>query len=192
MSKEKIDLKSIKKLNTSGKPVKKGVSKSNNNNWKHKGAVNSAKNKGASSKSSNKNSNLKANKSQSKPQVKIATPEEWLYFSEYEDGLLRLKNTCMNVYGMDTQYWDELGVIEVSSKEGAMQYDFSMDIEELEKGELDEELKAYCEKNNIQFVAVVTLRCEDYETAKQTLRKLQDNAGGVFCLDNGTSFKKLV
>ena len=145
MSKEKIDLKSIKKLNVSGKPVKKGVSKSNSNNWKHKGVGKSAK--------------------EQKPQVKKEAPEEWLYLSEDVDGLLRLKNTCMNVYGMDTQYWEELGVIEVISKEnGNSEYEFSMDVEELEKDGFDEELEKYYAKNNIH------------------------NAGGFFCLDSANAF----
>ena len=103
MSKEKIDLKSIKKLNVSGKPVKKGVSKSNSNNWKHKGVgkAQGVVKKNSGLKSSNKGK-VKSAKEQ-KPQVKKEAPEEWLYLSEDVDGLLRLKNTCMNVYGMDTQ-----------------------------------------------------------------------------------------
>ena len=95
----------------------------------------------------------------------------------------------MNVYGMDTQYWEELGVIEVISKEnGNSEYEFSMDVEELEKDGFDEELEKYYAKNNIHFVAVVTIRCKDYETARQTLKKIQDNAGGFFCLDSANAF----
>ncbi len=189
MSKEKIDLKSIKKLNTSGKPVKKGVSKSNNNNWKHKGI---AKAQGTSKKNNSLKSTNKdksKNNKQQKPPVKKEVPEEWLYLSQDTDALLRLKNTCMNVYGMDTQYWEELGVIEVTSKENDnSEYEFSMDIEELEKDSFDEQLEKYCAKNNIHFVAVVTIRCKDYETTRHTLRKIQDNAGGFFCLDNVNAF----
>ena len=189
MSKEKIDLKSIKKLNVSGKPVKKGVSKSNSNNWKYKGVgkAQGGVKKNSGLKSSNKGK-VKSAKEQ-KPQVKKEAPEEWLYLSEDVDGLLRLKNTCMNVYGMDTQYWEELGVIEVISKEnGNSEYEFSMDVEELEKDCFDEELEKYYAKNNIHFVAAVTIRCKDYETARQTLKKIQDNAGGFFCLDSANAF----
>lgn len=200
MPKENIDLKSVKKLNISGKPVKK----SNNSKWKNK---QSADNRNASAgKKSGKTGfkgktdiagkNVKNGKKNSseKSAVKIKTtkkvnpadrpvPQEWLYLGEESDSLLRLKSTCINICGMDVEYWEEAGVIEAAAGNG-----FSMDIEELAEDEADDELKKYIKAHNINFVAAVTIRAESYEETCKQLKIIQENAGGFFCIDNGLEF----
>ena len=206
MSKEKIDLKSVKKLNISGTPVKK----SSGNKWKNKATADN-RNKAAGRKSEKNKSNAKDGKNNKyitggkknkfteknenagkeerslnsrikkteKNGRKLQVPSEWLYLGEETDSLLRLKSTCINICAMNVEYWEEAEVIEASVA------DFSMDIEKLSGEDIDEDLTKYCNTHNMNFVAAVTIRAESYADVCNRLRQIQENAGGYFCIDNG-------
>ena len=165
MSKEKIDLKSVKKLNISGTPVKK----SSGNKWKNKATADN-RNKAAGRKSEKNKSNAKDGKNNKyitggkknkfteknenagkekrslnsriknteKNGRKLQVPSEWLYLGEETDSLLRLKSTCINICAMNVEYWEEAEVIEASVA------DFSMDIEKLSGEDIDEDLTKFC------------------------------------------------
>lgn len=191
MAREEIDLKSVKKLNNSGKPKK---SYSQNSRFAKPGAGKAKTSGGKAGTNSGKksgkpeykkNDRADANKAKAGKSVKDVkrvdnrVPEEWLYFQKDSDSIEYVKQAC-EALGYDVEFWSELGVIEVN-----MDDQTSIDFEMMDDYDVNEATTEYVKKNQIKLSMVVTVRAENLGKIKDIMQKITEKTKGQFFVDNG-------
>lgn len=193
MAREEIDLKSVKKLNNSGKPkksysqnsrfAKTGTGKGKpggGKTWSPKsGSVKSGSAKSGGEKSSNRKQGMQTGKMKMNHMDVKATgvPEEWLYFQKESSNIELVKQAC-EALEYDVEFWSELGVIEVNIDEQT-----SMDFEMLDDYEVDEATTDYVKKNQIQLALIVSVRTDNMRRIKDVMKKITEKTQGEFVVD---------
>ena len=115
---------------------------------------------------------------------KSTAPGEWLYFapanvtvrSIYD--VLTDENGELGTDSYEVEIWEDAGVLEVGLNDGA-----SLDIEQAKIPPKDEITAAFAKKHGCENVFLVTLKPEEFETAKKAMNKIAASLGGLFCGD---------
>ena len=127
-------------------------------------------------------------KRQSKPEKikkeKSTASGEWLYFapanvtvrSIYE--ALTDENGESGTDSYEVEIWEDAGVLEVGLNDGA-----TLDIEQAKIPPKDEITAAFAKQHGCENVFLVTLKPEEFETAKKAMNKIVASLGGLFCGD---------
>lgn len=112
-------------------------------------------------------------KRQSKPEKikkeKSTAPGEWLYFAP-------ANVTVRSIY--EVEIWEDAGVLEIGLNDGA-----TLDIEWTKIPAKDEITAAFAKQHGCENVFLVTLKPEEFETAKKAMNKIAASLGGLFCGD---------
>lgn len=127
-------------------------------------------------------------KQQSKPEKikkeKRTAPGEWLYFAPANVTVRSIYDVLTDENGesgtdsYEVEIWEDAGVLEVGLNDGA-----SLDIEQAKIPPKDEITAAFAKEHGCENVFLVTLKPEEFETAKKAMNKIAASLGGLFCGD---------
>ena len=78
----------------------------------------------------------------------------------------------------EVEIWEDAGVLEIGLNDGA-----TLDIEWTKIPAKDEITAAFAKQHGCENVFLVTLKSEEFETAKKAMNKIAASLGGLFCGD---------
>ena len=109
---------------------------------------------------------------------KQVVPGDWLYMTEQEIKLRRLKEIFTENDPFEVEFWEEAGVLEVMMPDGN-----SVDIETAQIHPKDVLTQTFADAHQVKTVFLVTFKPECYEDAKKIMDKILGETGGFFCGD---------
>ena len=119
-------------------------------------------------------------KRQSKPEKikkeKSTAPGEWLYFAPANVKVRSIYEVLTDDY--EVEIWEDAGVLEIGLNDGA-----TLDIEWTKIPAKDEITAAFAKQHGCENVFLVTLKPEEFETAKKAMNRIVASLGGLFCGD---------
>jgi hypothetical protein len=106
-------------------------------------------------------------------------PKEWLYLNDQVVTPRNVADVFSDEGHLKAQLWEDAGVVEIELPGEAKSLD--MEITATDFG--DDFSNEYLAKNQIQSAFLVTIVPEDYEAAKEVMKKITAAIGGYFCGD---------
>lgn len=103
--------------------------------------------------------------------------DELLYMNDKEITAKDISDSIKNKYVTDL--WDELGVISFKVND-----DDFMDLVEIETDLGTDEGNKYVSDNNIKSIYTVKVPHDSLVDAKDVMKEVVSNIGGLFCMDN--------
>lgn len=116
------------------------------------------------------------NRQMMKQTTDAKVPGEWLYLAKEGITIRQIEQAVGEAY--EKELWEEAGVLEVAFAKAS-----SMDFEHVKIHPKDELTRAYVDKEGYAEVFLVTFAPEEYERAKEVMKRIMKACGGMFCGD---------